>query len=417
MLKLDIVLIVALAVLFAALWIYGKPVSFSKPRTCLPALTPLMITPEQLTTYDDRPWRPFRWPYHQTMSIFKLDLNHWLDMDRFYSHYLNLKQKIFSKWGTEYIDWLPESYEGCLELMETVRDHLVARYPLLFTAKGDSVYNEVTHELVDMLRPLKRHPLEYVARLAKEDFYIVRQRPDGRHYLVAAAVAFPGGGFGVRDKIGKHLDIIHTEVPYYKEKLQSSMEKWFSRLRVDSPVERASWLITWDHQLRVAGIYDLSSHYNHDTKKEVDPTRLNIRIERQALRRLPKSKVIVFSNHPLFYSIEEMKDEPMVPSLIKKIITEGPEKIVEYKNFPVVREAAIPYLDKLIERQLDLGLIAEDNPHTLPTYPFAHWIGRTGASGWDNPSNDYSKSVSDWATRDYFDESRDLLAEQQINEK
>ena len=49
----------------------------------VPEPTPLMITPEQVKNYDDRPWRPFRWPYHQTMSIFKLDINHWLDMDKY----------------------------------------------------------------------------------------------------------------------------------------------------------------------------------------------------------------------------------------------------------------------------------------------------------------------------------------------
>ena len=54
----------------------------------LPDPTPLMITPEEVSNYDDRPWRPFRWPYHQTMAIFKLDINHWLDMDKYYMHYI-----------------------------------------------------------------------------------------------------------------------------------------------------------------------------------------------------------------------------------------------------------------------------------------------------------------------------------------
>lgn len=40
------------------------------------------LNPETLRTFEDRPWRPFRWPYHQTMSLLKLDINHWLDMDR-----------------------------------------------------------------------------------------------------------------------------------------------------------------------------------------------------------------------------------------------------------------------------------------------------------------------------------------------
>lgn len=45
------------------------------------------LNPETLRTFEDRPWRPFRWPYHQTMSLLKLDINHWLDMDRWAARY------------------------------------------------------------------------------------------------------------------------------------------------------------------------------------------------------------------------------------------------------------------------------------------------------------------------------------------
>lgn len=56
--------------------------------TNLPDPDPIpYLTPETVETYEDRPWRPFRWPYHQTMSLFKLDINHWLDMDRWAARY------------------------------------------------------------------------------------------------------------------------------------------------------------------------------------------------------------------------------------------------------------------------------------------------------------------------------------------
>lgn len=156
----------------------------------LPDPTPLMITPEEVSNYDDRPWRPFRWPYHQTMAIFKLDINHWLDMDKYYMHYIKEKERIRHKYGKQNFDMLPEGYDGCFELMETVTNHLIARYPLLFTVLKDGNYekgktgdgkiirNEITKEILDMTLPLKESPLVYVSKLAKEDFYVVKKKPN-----------------------------------------------------------------------------------------------------------------------------------------------------------------------------------------------------------------------------------------------
>lgn len=372
----------------------------------LPEPTPLMITPEQVKNYDDRPWRPFRWPYHQTMSIFRLDINHWLDMDKYYWHYIQEKKRIWNTYGPENIGWLPEGYDGSFELMQTVADHLTKRYPLLFTIlenkgeKGKIIRNNLTKEVLDMTLPLKDHPLLYVTRMAKEDFYVVKKNPeDGRHYLVAAAVPFPGGSFGIHEKLGKHLDIIHEGVPYYKEKLKTSMERWFERLLPNNPVERALWYISWDHKLKVNNVYqtpETAPELAADVKA-TDPRDFNVRVERQTLRRLPKSDTIIFTNHPIFYSLEEMQDEPMVPQLLRKIIYEAPESIIKYKNFELLRDHISGYLDSLIERQVQNGIVEKDEPvKTLPTYPFAHWAKTDFdyVNGWHNPkAKDYRGSV------------------------
>ncbi|ODV61169.1 heme-dependent oxidative N-demethylase family protein ASCRUDRAFT_75881 [Ascoidea rubescens DSM 1968] len=364
----------------------------------IPEPTPLMITPEQVKSYDDRPWRPFRWPYHQTMSIFKLDVNHWLDMDKFYWHYIQEKERIYHEYGDQNIGWLPESWDACVELMEIVRDHMVKRYPLLFTKVDGSnkiIKNELTGETLDTTFPLKEHPLVYVSKMAKEDFYIVLKRDDGRHYMVAGAVPFPGGSFAIKDKIGKHIDQIHSDVPYYETKLKRSMERWFERMQPSELVERASWYMTWDRKLMCSNVYALKADEKIDS--DIPPTEFNFRVERQTLRRLPRSKAIIFTNHPVYYGIEEVKDEPLIPSLIKKIIFEGPEDIIKYKNFESFRDHAAPYLDSLIQRQIDLGIIKEDTPiKTLDTYPFAHFVKDAQPDGWKSPhesAKEYQKNL------------------------
>lgn len=70
--------------------------------TNLPDPDPLPhLTPETLKTFDDRPWRPFRWPYNQTMSLLKLDINHWLDMDKWAWRYYAEAQKEINNRGKD----------------------------------------------------------------------------------------------------------------------------------------------------------------------------------------------------------------------------------------------------------------------------------------------------------------------------
>lgn len=387
----------------------AKPTTslYGKGNDTIPKPTPLLITPEDVKSYDDRPWRPFRWPYHQTMSIFKLDINHWLDMDKYYQHYIDEKERIRLKFGDENFGMLPEGHDACIELMETVVDHMLERYPKLFTVikngewdtTGKIIRNEVTKEVLDMTIPLKNEPLVYVSKLAKEDFYVVlKSSKDGLHYMVAGAVPFPGGSFFIKDKLGKNIDTIHQKVPYYEKSLQKSMERWFGRLTAQDPVERASWYITWDTKLKVSNIYQAEKFFPNMKKdlEETAPRQFNVRVERQTLRRLPRTEAIIFTNHPIYYSIEEMKDEPMVPSLLKKIIYEGPEDILKYKNFEMVRDKLTPYLDDLIQRQKDLGIITNETPlKTQPNYPFACWVkdnvNISETEGWTNPSPVYNK--------------------------
>lgn len=375
----------------------SKTSLYSDEDAPVPEPTPLYITPEQVSSYDDRPWRPFRWPYHQTMSIFKLDVNHWLDMDKYYVDYINEKKRVIHRYGDANIGWLPSSETACLELMEMVKTQMLKRYPLLFTSKdkGVTVKNELTGEVLDFSLPLKENPLLYVSKMAKEDFYLVQKLEDGKHYLTAAVVPFPGGSFGIKEKLGKHLDFIHSDVPYYEEKLKKSMERWFARMKASDLVERASWYISWDHKLMRNNVYALKEGDKVDS--QVKPTEFNVRVERQTLRRLPETQAIIFTNHPVFYSIEEMKDEPMVPSLIRKIIYEAPEDIIKYKNFESFRDHLLPYLNDLVERQIELGIITRDQPlKTLPTYPFAEFLDHSNENkGWNNPreTKNYSQKL------------------------
>lgn len=66
--------------------------------------TPLTINIEQVKNCDNRPWRPFRRQYRQTMSIYDVNINHWLDADKYYCHYIQNKQRVRYNYANESVD-------------------------------------------------------------------------------------------------------------------------------------------------------------------------------------------------------------------------------------------------------------------------------------------------------------------------
>ena len=99
-----------------------------------------------------------------------------------------------------------------------------------------------------------------------------------------------------------------------------------------------------------------------------------VRVERQTLRKLPKSRVVVFTNHPIFYRICDMADEPGVPSILLKWVTEVHEDIAAYKEVHKYRDHLVPYLQQLVAAQVQKGIIPSDHVvETAAGYPFAHW--------------------------------------------
>lgn len=113
----------------------------------------------------------------------------------------------------------------------------------------------------------------------------------------------------------------------------------------------------------------------HEGRKEADISWQVVRVERQTLRKLPKSRVVAFTNHPIFYRICDMADEPGIPSIILKWVTEVHEDIAEYKEVHKYREHLVPYLQGLVDKQVKSGIIPADHEVKTPEYyPFAHWF-------------------------------------------
>ncbi|KAI1777344.1 hypothetical protein F4818DRAFT_345527 [Hypoxylon cercidicola] len=320
-----------------------------------------------------RPYRPFRWAYHQTMSLTKLETDWWIELESTYKQRIAQRKALYAKHGTSVLGWLPGSELACKELMEMVLQFVCARYPQYFSLSADK--SQLTNRILGTVSVIKeKHPLLILLDNIPEDFGIMLRNPETGHYHLRAGMVCSALGWSVGTKIGMRLDEIHTPIPDYKEKMQFSMDRFFSKMPAGKPIQRGSWGLEVDQPLFMPP-GDPHESYREAQDRTLTRDRIHLRVDWQTLRRLPLSAAVVFNFKALFTPLAEFRDEPYVPSLIKKVLTEGKENLMQYKNTWHTEHVVLPALEEFEREQVDKGLIEKDwEPRTLEDSPwFPGW--------------------------------------------
>ncbi|KAI5894354.1 uncharacterized protein SCHCODRAFT_02624432 [Schizophyllum commune H4-8] len=262
--------------------------------------------------------------------------------------------------------------QGAVELLLATAEYLAQRYPESFTLDSATrtITNRVldeTHNLPPriwaddrsgVLREVSLEEGEAALRtcalLVPDDLALLTEGADGKYYLQGGAILVPGT-WRLREKLGMKLEDIHVEgkVPRYEQALRPSMDRYFARLAVDKPVVRVNygvqvlptqstaaipaddpdelaWAATTmgeefpdEDTSKISHDEDASRTSHDDTKNkkpaadlrrhaqtaEVRPERLRLRVERQTLKRLPGTGIIVFGIRTYRYLISDIKYE------------------------------------------------------------------------------------------------------------
>ncbi|KAM0440663.1 hypothetical protein ACHAQK_005637 [Fusarium lateritium] len=328
--------------------------------------------PEPLKNFDvntamPRPYRPFRWAYHQTMSLKKLDPDFWLEIESTYCERIAQRKALYAKHGTHVLQALPGSELACKELMEMVIQFLCARYPQSFELHGKVFINHILGEKQDLDHI---EPLHFLLNHIPEDFALTLRDPATGRYSFRAGVVCSSVGWKLSEKIGLGLPEIHATVPDYKEKMEFSMDRFFTKMPTSSPIQRGSWGLEVGQPLFIPS-EDPEFKIRESQSPSLSEEEVHLRVDWQTLRRLPLSGAIVFNFKALFTPITEFRDEPYIPSLVLKVLNEGKENIMRYKGTWHVEHVAKPALRKWEIEQIQSGLIPADwEPTTLDESPF-----------------------------------------------
>ncbi|KAI0968228.1 alpha-1,2-mannosyltransferase [Xylaria arbuscula] len=316
-----------------------------------------------------RPYRPFRWPYHQTMSLTKLEPDWWIELESTYKERIAQRKELYAKHGSTVLQWLPGSELACKELMEMAIQFICARYPQYFALSEDKIWLE-NKILGTRANIREKHPLLVILDHVPEDFAITLRDPDTGYYVFRAGIICSAVGWSLGIKIGLRLDEIHQPVPDYKEKMKFSMDRFFSKMPTNKPIQRGSWDLEVDKPLFMPPGGD-----RHSQDKDLTPSRVHLRVDWQTLRRLPLSGGIVFNFKALFTPIEEFRDEAYIPSLLLMVLRHAKANLLNYKHAPHMKDMVFPLFEQYEREQKESGLIERGwDPQTLNEHPlFPQW--------------------------------------------
>lgn len=292
---------------------------------------------------DYAPFQPG--PFRLSMGLMQLDLKDWIEPDENLAVELREKGRLLSQQHAEVFAALPQAAAGSAEVLELLADHLPARFPELYTRNGDQFNNLATGQRWNIMQPTF-HLLDLAGRLVQEDLCLMQKNAATQVYhLIAASLCFPTR-WRLADKIGKRLNTIHAPIPGYEEQIASTMDKFFDRLKVDRPVWRLNWSLTDDPTLfQPTGPGRTGA--NADITAENAGEKLWLRMERQTLRRLPRTEDILFTIRVHVKPLAQLATHPERAAQLAGAVRALPQPMRLYKSFPPFIDAALAWLDRV----------------------------------------------------------------------
>ena len=262
--------------------------------------------------------------------------------------------------------------------MEHGVQFLTARYPQYFTLSSNktSLYNSILGTTTNLTTT---SPLFVLLNNVPEDFAIMHRNPTDGLYYFRAGIICSALGWSLGSKIGKKLSEIHAPIPDFKEKMQFSMDRYFSKMPTDAPIQRGSWGLENGEALFAAPDTPHGEAFEHERSFQSEDLRIDdvtFRVDWQTLRRLPVTGTIIFNFKGLFTLLPEFRHEPYVPALLEKVLKEGKKEIMVYKGTWAVEHVVLPELRKWVAEQKERGLTEKDwDVETLSESPwFPGWV-------------------------------------------
>lgn len=277
-------------------------------------------------------------PYRLTMGLRALDLQDWIEIGPDFCDQMAQRRRLLAERQVEVFAGLPESAAGQQEVLELLLDHLPKHFPTLYEQQDAELLHRATGE---RFRSVPPEPLLAVGRMVQEDFCLLQRGPSG-YRLIAAILCFPLH-WRLADKLGHPLDVIHEPVPDFGARLAGTVDRFFASLQALRPVWRVNWSLIDSAEL-------FRPPEDRTRPRQICAARageqLWLRVERQTLRRLPRTGDVLFGIRTHVEPLAEVTAAPLVARALADRVREMPDAMARYKSIAGIRQPLLAYLDR-----------------------------------------------------------------------
>ncbi|MDF2731718.1 MAG: hypothetical protein K0S92_343 [Desertimonas sp.] len=264
------------------------------------------------------------------LGLRPLDLADWIELDANYAADLAVKATVRREHPDTVFVALPDALAACDEVLATLVDHLIDTWPHHFQRQGDVVHNVQTGEQVGVDGSL--HPLDAASRLVQEDLVVMIER-HGELVFGAGSVCFPNR-WDLRSKLGLPLREVHAPVSLLNEQLGDTIDRFFDRLTPD----RSFWRLGWG-VLDSVDLYQPLDGTAAPRPATPGPGDLVVRVERETLRRFPRTGCVLFTIRTHLAKAAELAADPRHGPVIAEALAAMPPAVRQYKQVDRVTAA------------------------------------------------------------------------------
>ncbi len=258
-----------------------------------------------------------------------------------FRHRVGVKPLEVAKWFVRDADWEPtlamkrtliaDRRDEVVSFRDDCHDVAQEAAELVLTWAGKSTSRTGVDALVDAALAVP-DDLTVLRSVAAGD---VEQLP-----FVAGVVCSPSR-WRLADKIGHDMLAVHKPVALYAEHIGAAVDTTLTRLSPDKPVWRSNWTLE-DHPA-------LFQPFTPGRQLVDHPSELWIRIERETLRRLPRTKGVLFTirgfQEPLATYVQR---GPEAIGALRELVARLPDAVARYKSVYDYRAATLTWLDSLL---------------------------------------------------------------------
>ena len=257
--------------------------------------------------------------FRHRLGTFPVEIANWLLRDAEFDLTVQLKKKLLATRRSEVVGLQPGGEDVAQEAAQ-----LVSQWA------GVELSSTGINALVD------------ASLLVADDLAVlqpVKSQDGSEQLLLNAAVVCCPSRWMLSEKMGHNMLAIHEPVAKYADHVGAAVDTYFQRLTVEKPVWRSNWIIQ-DHPALFQPQIPSGSLVK-------TPDELWIRMERQTLRRLPKTGGILFTIRGYQQPLPEYLSRSKQIAQDTRILVERlPEDVAQYKSVLKYRPAILNWINQ-----------------------------------------------------------------------